>query len=704
MPQLFAVVAEKLSFKRREVGSATNPALANAHHLSPCSLNFARVRNDFGQLTGVLEDYQKSLALRHRLVRIDPSNAQWRYDEACILDQMGYEYRKAGFSHEAIAAYEVSAAIWRQLAKTDPLNRRLDLSISLRKLGDAKRAVADSVGATAAYEESAVNWRRLLKRDPDDPFLRINLVECLKKIGDLKFKAGDNTRALTAYREVVAIYRGLDEIDGSNTQRQWNLSLSLDRIGDVELALGHTDAAASAYEESLALRRRLLEADTSNSRWQYGISSSLKKISNFKHVAEETAAKLTVRRELQDIDRLIIEFNQIDAELQRSPSATEGKETTNVATRSLATIEESLTVSRGLATSDPTCAKYQCDLLADLEELAHFSIRHGDPVGALSAYADGLAIRRRLAGSDQNNEKLQRDLCITLERVGDLRQTEGDYAAAIALYEESLCIRRRLVAQDHGDTPGAPEAAQSLVPTPCTNLEESDVNRRRCATAKDQCDLVLTLKKVANARLNACDNPGALVALEESLATAHQLLGENKTSRINVALQSLVRSLWKIDAFLRLRFGRCRNEASALLEKFSASAWAAHGSHRAVKTVRLVTKRTVQRCRNEALTLLDKISARAWAAAQASHRAVKTVRLVTKRPLRRYRNEASALLDKISARLQAPARGSKRAAKTVTLVIKQLRLPRQTKTSTKSGHMSGVDPITGNGCNVCGSR
>jgi tetratricopeptide (TPR) repeat protein len=630
--------------------------------------------NDVGHLTGVLEDYQRSLALRHRLVRIDPSNAQWRYDEACILDQIGHEYRKAGLSHQAITAYEVSAAIWRQLAKADPRNRQLDLSISLAKLGDAKLAVADSVGAIAAYEENAVNWRRLLKRDPDNALLRINLAECLEKIGDLKFEAGDNIGALTAYERVVAIYRGLDEIDGSKIRRQWNLSFSLDRIGDIELALGHTIAAASAYEESLALRRSLLEADTSNFRWQGGVSSSLKKISDLEQIAKERAATLAVQRELQDIDRLMFEIDQVNAELQErlSPSANEGNETTSVSTRSLVSVEESLTGSRQLAASDPTNAKYQYDFFEDLDELAQCRIRHGDPVGALSAHADGLAIRRRLACSDQNNEKLQRDLCITLERVGDLRQTEGDYAAAIALYEESLCIRRRLVAQGHGDTPGAREAGQSLVPTPSTNLEESDAQRRRCATVQDQCELVLTLKKVANARLNACDNPGALVALEESLATAHQLLEENKTSRIKAALQSLVRSL--IDAFLRLQFGRCRNVASTLLEKFSASGWAAHGSHRAVKTVRLVTKRTVQRCRNEALTLLDKISARAWAAAPASHRAVKTIRLMAKRPLRRYRNEASALLDSISRNLQAPAQGSQRAAKTVTLVIQQFAL------------------------------
>ena len=250
-PQHFTAAVERLSLRHREVCSATNQASASAHHPS--------LPNDLGQQTNVLEDYQKSLALRHRLVSIDPTNAQWRYDEACFLDHIGYEYLKAGLNQEAVGAYEVSATIWRQLAKTDPWNRQLDLSISLGKLGDARLAAADRVGAIAAYEESAVTLRRLLKRDPESAFLRINLAECLEKVGDLKFKADDNTGALTAYEDVLAIYWRLDEIEGSNAQRRWNLSFSLDRMGDIQLALGHTIAATSAYEESLTLRRSLVE-------------------------------------------------------------------------------------------------------------------------------------------------------------------------------------------------------------------------------------------------------------------------------------------------------------------------------------------------------------------------------------------------------------------------------------------------------------
>jgi len=49
------------------------------------------------------------------LAKIDPSNTQWQHDEAYFLDRIGDEYHNAGMSHQAIAAYEGSLAIWRQL-------------------------------------------------------------------------------------------------------------------------------------------------------------------------------------------------------------------------------------------------------------------------------------------------------------------------------------------------------------------------------------------------------------------------------------------------------------------------------------------------------------------------------------------------------------------------------------------------------------
>ena len=77
-----------------------------------------------GQLTGELAACAESLAFRRRLANIDPSNAQWRHDEACILYRIGNIYRDAGKNADAIVALAGEVAIWRELAEAAPRDRQ----------------------------------------------------------------------------------------------------------------------------------------------------------------------------------------------------------------------------------------------------------------------------------------------------------------------------------------------------------------------------------------------------------------------------------------------------------------------------------------------------------------------------------------------------------------------------------------------------
>ena len=132
---------------------------------------------------GELAACRDSLAIRRRLAGLDPTNAQWRHDEACILDHIGNVYRKAGEAQDAIAAYEESVAIWRRLANLARRDRQrqLNVTMSLRKLGDVKLEFADHKGAIAAYEECVVFWRRVLKTDSDNTRWLSSFAESLEK-------------------------------------------------------------------------------------------------------------------------------------------------------------------------------------------------------------------------------------------------------------------------------------------------------------------------------------------------------------------------------------------------------------------------------------------------------------------------------------------------------------------------------------------
>jgi tetratricopeptide (TPR) repeat protein len=269
------------------------------------------------QLTGELAAWAESLAFRRRLAKIDPSNAQWRHDEACILNRIGNICRDAGKNTDAMIALAGEVAIWREMAQAAPRDRQRQLNIatSLKRFADAKVGAADVQGAIAAYEESLVSWRRLLRGDPDNTRWLSNLAQCLEKIGDLKRLVADDQGACIAYEELLLIDRQLVELDINDSELLWNLSLSLDRIGNVKLILHDLDAAATAYEESLTVRRRLVETDPSNLGWQEGIVSALEKISDLKRVAETAAPAPAPDRTRFSVFRLLRERH--DAEWQK---------------------------------------------------------------------------------------------------------------------------------------------------------------------------------------------------------------------------------------------------------------------------------------------------------------------------------------------------------------------------------------------------
>jgi hypothetical protein len=72
-----------------------------------------------------------------------------------------------------------------------------NLAVSLWKIGDVKLWMGDGAGALAAYEESLA-IRRDLAKDKSNARAQRDLSISLEKIGDIKLRAGDAAGALTA--------------------------------------------------------------------------------------------------------------------------------------------------------------------------------------------------------------------------------------------------------------------------------------------------------------------------------------------------------------------------------------------------------------------------------------------------------------------------------------------------------------------------
>jgi len=442
----------------------------------------------------ILAIYEDKLATRRRLAHVDPTNPQWRCDEAGILTTIGIESRKLGWSEQAIRAFQESCIILRELADLDPRNSTLHghLSTSLAELAKARLDVGDFEGALANQEECLLLNRKLWKRSPSLA-QQLAAAENLASVGDLRLEAGDNEGALQAYEELVPIERQLVRSDPRNACSQWNLSRSLDRLGDIRLAFEEPAAALSAYEESLSIRHSLAELDGTDALLREEVCGNLKKIGDLKRKAGDNEGALWV-------------------------------------------YEERLRLTRRLCESNPENDQWHLALSVSLEDAAAMRLNCGDRDAALRDYSESLVTRRQLNAVGQTDADRLRDLCLTLEATANL----SDEGTTLALYEDSLSFRRQLGESQgldlnrtkeylrtikrigdlrcaRGDNAGSLAAYDEMLSLHRTEQSEPDDKERQRNVWSD-------LNKIADLKFCAGDVDGALIASEESLAISKNLL------------------------------------------------------------------------------------------------------------------------------------------------------------------------------------
>ena len=104
-----------------------------------------------GDLPAALASYRASLAIRERLAKADPGNAEWQRDLSVSHDKIGDVQVAQGDLPAALTSYRASLAIRERLAKADPGNAewQRDLIVSYVKLSEV---TGDKAYATQALD------------------------------------------------------------------------------------------------------------------------------------------------------------------------------------------------------------------------------------------------------------------------------------------------------------------------------------------------------------------------------------------------------------------------------------------------------------------------------------------------------------------------------------------------------------------------
>ncbi|TAW80862.1 tetratricopeptide repeat protein, partial [Rhizobium ruizarguesonis] len=98
---------------------------ANTGRLSALSVDYRSigdVQKAQGSLAGALESYRKSLAIREKLVALDPNNTDWQARLSSIYTALGDVQTAQGSLKDALDSYQRGLAIDERLSAADPGN------------------------------------------------------------------------------------------------------------------------------------------------------------------------------------------------------------------------------------------------------------------------------------------------------------------------------------------------------------------------------------------------------------------------------------------------------------------------------------------------------------------------------------------------------------------------------------------------------
>ncbi len=328
------------------------------------------------------------------LAQAAPDDAGVQRSRSVMLDEFGDTYLAAGDSAAALAAYEESLAVARNLVADDPgkEEHRRDVLARLGGVGDVRLRTGDAEGADAAYGEMLELARDLAAKGGDADAQR-DLAVALGKAADMAVRTGDAVAARAAFDEAIVIRRALAAAAPDDAGRRRDLSAGLKSGAEMVRASGDIAAALGFYDEAIAIDRGLADSDVANAAYLRDLAVGLQRQADIRFSAGDTAG------------------------------AAGG-------------YAEALTVTRRLTAIDPGNASWQRDLAVVLEKVGDVAMRDGDTAGASEAFGESAAIRERLVALDPASIVARRDFALALDRVATVHLRAGDLDAAMSGLEE----------------------------------------------------------------------------------------------------------------------------------------------------------------------------------------------------------------------------------------------------------------------------
>jgi tetratricopeptide (TPR) repeat protein len=352
----------------------------------------AEVLEGQGDLTAAESAHREAVAIRSRLVELEPEVIEHRSELASVLLDV-----------ERVLSYQGRREEGRQT-----LARALALS-------------QDVVGAM-----------------PESVSARRTLSACWDRVGALRLEDGDLSGCLVAFERALTIDQELFAAEPEDKYR-WNLSLSYSRLGEIQLTRGDLKEALGSFETAL----ELTEGGPDEVWWRGLSADHLASTAGVYESAGDAERAVEIYADaLREHERVVAHdptnLLSKNSEVWTRLSMGLALVAADQPRRARTALEEALVGARALSAEDPADALYR-EMVADaLSSLADAELALGEAARAGELTDEAVTIRRGLYGLDDHSSAWTVALAAEILDRGEVERALGRDSSARAAFAEAL--------------------------------------------------------------------------------------------------------------------------------------------------------------------------------------------------------------------------------------------------------------------------
>jgi tetratricopeptide (TPR) repeat protein/tRNA A-37 threonylcarbamoyl transferase component Bud32 len=208
-----------------------------------------------GDLPGAVDQVKQVLPIAQRLSAADPDNLANRRILASAHLDYGWKRSGLGDWKGGLEDCWKGAAMLESIAAADPSDKKTKrtLAVAYERVAELLSTYGGQHAEALAMEQKALALERELLRDAP----RNTDIERLKawdtmRLGEEMLAGGDAGHGLEQYRDAMDQFQALSDADPKSVQFHNDVAAVLGRIGAAHLAQGNPNAAVVDFERSLA--------------------------------------------------------------------------------------------------------------------------------------------------------------------------------------------------------------------------------------------------------------------------------------------------------------------------------------------------------------------------------------------------------------------------------------------------------------------